>query len=281
MALDAKRKNLDGLDEKESQHYVEDKTTGEYKLDVKKVDGLGLEDIAGLKSTVEKLRTSEKSLEKNLKTIEDQLKAQAEKFKDINPEAARSALAKIDEIKDWDGETKVKEAVIVAEGRMEAKMRELATQHKTSVDELQSELTNSQDQLQDAIVNSKIIEAIHKEEGNIDLLIPHVKSQVEMVKDSHGVWKPEVINKEGNPRIGDSEGNPMTITQLVQEMKAQDTFAAAFPGANSTGSGHTETNESTTHMTGNEKVIAASDGKAKSKNLEDIAAGKVKVDMSK
>ena len=110
--------------------------------------------------------------------------------------------------------------------------------------------------------------------------MPHVKNQVVMIKDSHGLFKPEVQNKDGNPRVN-GDGADMTIIQLVEEMKIQDTFAACFSGANQSGSGHTGSSATGSHKkTGEGKTVAASDTKAMSANLENIATGKTEVDMS-
>jgi len=288
MALKAIRTSLDGLDEKVKEHYTEE--GGKFVLDVTKVDGLGLEDVSGLKSTVEKLRVSEKALQAEVKKSEDAFKnAQTshqeflKKYEGIDAEAAKSALDKIDEIKNWNGETKVKEAVQEAERRVEQKMQakldEVVKQNTTKITGLESELTDSQSQLQEAVVTSKIIEAVSKEGGNVNVLMPHVRNQVVMVKDSHGKWKPEVQKADGTPRIGDNSGNDMTIEQLVQEMKGQDTFAGCFSGANSTGTGKTDSTSNTTHKKTDSKVVNASDTKGMSANLADIASGKTKVNM--
>jgi len=271
------KESFEGLSEELQKEYEE--KDGKFYLSVEKVNGLALENVDGLKSTVEKLRTAEKTLQQSLKSVQDSLNEHSKKYEGIDPEVARSALSKIDEIKNWDGETKVKKAVEVAEQKLQAKMNELVKTHSTKVEELEDELANSQSQLQDAIVTSRIIEAIHKEGGSVDLLIPHVRKNVNMIKDNNGRWKPEVINEEGNPRIGDSQGNPMTITQLVQEMKSKDVFAAAFTGASSTGSGKSGSSEAGTQKKTDVKVVKASDKTAMSQNLEQIASGKVQVEI--
>ena len=289
MALKAMLDNLDGLSDEIKKEYIA--KDGKYILDVIKSDGLGLENVDGLKNTVEKLRASEKTLQTEVKAAEDALKAAqaghkefTAKYDGIDPVVAKSALDKIDEIKNWNGETKVKEAVQEAERRIEQKMQtkldEVVKQHTTKVESLENDLTDSQSQLQEAVVTSKIIEAISKENGNVNVLMPHVRNQVVMIKDSHGTWKPEVQKADGTPRIGDSAGNDMTIAQLVQEMKAQETFAGCFTGVNASGSGkNTSSDAAAQKKAGNVKVVNSNDDKAMSLNLEDIAAGKVKVDM--
>lgn len=281
--LDAKRDNLDGVSDSDKTHYIEKE--GKFYLQVNKVDGLALEDVTGLKSTVEKLRTNERSLTSSLKSVNDELVSVTDKFKDIDPEAAKTALSKLTEIQNWNGDTKIKEAVTLAtttvEGKMQGKIDALVAKQMETVTGLQKELTDSQNQLQDAIVNTRIVEAIVAEGGNVNLLIPHVKTQVKMVKGSNGKWKPEVVKEDGTVRIGDNSGNDMTIVQLVQEMKAQDTYAAAFPGVQSSGGGRDGSNSDNKNK-GKKvdvKVVAHSDAKAMRDNFDKIASGEVVVDF--
>jgi len=260
------KEQFDELSETEQQHYTE--REGKFYLDVLTVNGFALEDVKGLKTTVEKLRANEKKLQTDLTVIQ-------ERFEDIDPEEAREAIKKYDEVKNWDGDQKVREAV-------EASKRELVKAHKKEVEILQDELADSQTQLTDAIVDTKVVEALQKEEGNVELLLPHIKKHVRMAKNSAGKWIPEVTNDANEPRVGDSDGNPMTIAQYIQEIKTQKTFAACFPGANATGSGGSGSSDSGTHKKTNKgKTVAASDGKAMSQNIDDIATGKMKVDLSK
>lgn len=270
MALEAIRENLEGLNEQEQAHYNEVEKDGKktYHLDVTPVEGMSLENVTGLKSTVEKLRSNERTLQADLDKIN-------KKFEDIDPDQARTAIAKYDEVKNWNGDQKVQEAVA-------ASKVELIKAHKKAKDELENELAETTTQLQEALVTTKIVEALQKEEGNVDLLLPHVKLHVEMAKDKDGKFHPEVVNKEGHQRVGDSDGNPMTILQYVQEMKTQKSFAAGFAGANSTGSGNSGQDDGgTPKKTNKGKTIPASDGKAMSNSIEDIASGKSVVAMDK
>lgn len=261
------KEKFDELSEEEKQHYTE--RDGKFYLDVKPINGVALEDVTGLKSTVEKLRANEKKLQTDLAVIQD-------RYEDIDPDEAKEAIKKFDEVKNWDGNQKIQEAV-------EATKRELVKAHKKEIESLEEELADAQIQLTDAIVDTKIVEAVQKEEGNVELLLPHVKKHVRMVKNSAGKWIPEVINDANEPRVGDSDGNPMTITQYIQEIKNQKTFAACFPGANSTGSGGSDSSDGGKLKTkiGRSKTVASTDRKAMSQNIEEIASGKTKVDMSK
>ena len=277
MTLKAMLENLDGLSEELKKEYKE--KDGKFILDVDSVDGLVLENVTGLKTTLETLRTNERKLQQDLKNSVEATKQYQKKFEGIDPEAAKTALSKMDEIANWNGDKKIQEAIEANERKAQAKITELIKQHTEKVELLENDLTDSQSQLQDAIVTSRIIEAISKEGGNVDLLIPHVRAHVNMVKNNNGRWQPEVISDTGDPRIGDSQGNPMTIQQYVVEMKGKKNFAAAFPGANATGTGKTGSEEGSHQQTGSPTVIKASDKAAMSKNLADIAKGKVQVNM--
>jgi hypothetical protein len=280
MALKAKLKKeeFESLSEEIKSHYVE--KDDNFVLDITSVDGMVLENVDGLKSTVGKLRSSEKTLTQNLSTLESSLKEMQEKYKDIDADQARDLMSKVDEIKNWKGEDKVKEAVKVAESRLQSKIDELVGQHKKKTSDLQDELEDTRVQLQDAIVNSKIIESITKAGGNVELLMPHVKNSVQMIADSSGKFKPQVIDMNGNPRIGNVNGDDMTIDQFIGEMKTKDVFAAAFNGTNSSGPGNRGSEDGKSKNTPSKvKTIKASDSQAMSKNLEDIATGKVQVEM--
>lgn len=261
--LEAIRTSLDGLSEDEKKHYVE--KDGKFVLDVGPVDGMSLENVTGLKKTVETLRGQERKLKQEL----DELKTN---FDGIDPEAARAAISKYDEIKGFDKDGKVKEAI-------EARTKDLVKQHQAKVDELEGKLTKMTGQLQEAIVTSKIVEALQKEGGNVTLLLPHVKTFVKMKEGADGNYYPQVVDEQGSPRVGDTAGNDMTILQRVQEMKTQDAFATAFKGAGSSGSGASGSDDRKSGGSGGSGISVVSGGHVSVSNIEDVASGKTKVNV--
>lgn len=262
--LEAIRTTLDGLSEDEKRHYVQ--KDGKFFLDVGATDGFSLENVTGLKKTVETLRASERKLKTDFERL-------TESFKDIDPESAREALGKVDEMKNWDKDKKVKETI-------DANKKELIKQHEQKVVEFQTKISAVTGQLQEAIVTTRIIEALQQEKGNVELLLPHVKRFVHMKEGSDGKFYPEVVGDTGDPRVGDAAGNPMTVLQRVQEMKSQKTFAPAFEGVQSTGGGSTGSERSGTQnsQTGG-GVIQATNNQVQVSNLADVASGKTRVDM--
>ena len=89
--------------------------------------------------------------------------------------------------------------------------------------------------LEAKLVDAEVVSALSKHTKAVKLLEPHVKSRVKVFNED-GVFTAKVIDEKGNPRIGDAQGTPMTIEQLVEEMKASDDFLRAFD-ANPNGGG--------------------------------------------
>jgi hypothetical protein len=261
--LEAIRDSLDGLTEQEQAHYKE--KDGKFYLDVGPVGTLALEDVGGLKRTLETLKGEERKLKEKIQTIQTQ-------YDGIDAGEARIALSKYQEIKDFDVDGKVAEAV-------EAQKRDLVANHQRELEKITNDYNEAVSQLDDAIGTSVVVEALQKEGGNVELLKPHVMGFIKMKRGADGKRYPEVIGSDGVPRVGDGAGNPMSILQLVQEMKTQDVFASAFNGAGSTGSGSPPAGSP---GSGNRTNVVPTSGNVvvASGNLEDIATGKTQVKMS-
>lgn len=88
------------------------------------------------------------------------------------------------------------------------------------------------------LVQSEASKALAEEKvvsGGVDLLMPHIKGKTKIVKDeTTGDYSVVVLDETGNARIG-SNGNYMTITELVKEMKKA--YPSAFQSDKPAGSG--------------------------------------------
>lgn len=200
--------------------YVE--KDGKFYLDVVPVSGFALEDVTGLKTTLGAERTQRSNLEKTL-----------EKFKDLDPEKARTALTELEELRAIDPQ---KEADKLANTKFEAAKSQLVSKHnqeKTLIEQRNAFLVKTVEEL---LVDSVATAAIAEAKGSIELLLPHVKSSTR-VKEDNGKFSVEVIDKDGNSRIADSKGGAMSIKGLIAEMRESETFGRAFEGDGVTGSG--------------------------------------------
>lgn len=260
MALKAVLESLEGLPADVAKEYKQ-ADDGKYVLDVTPVGGLALENVTGLKTALEKERTNVRNLTVSVK-----------KFEGLDPDAARDALGRLDEIKNFDPDKKVSEAVKLRE-------QELLKQHDKVTRDLQGKNEKMSKALEKHLVTSAVTRAISEAKGRIKLLLPHVSSCVRVRETDAGDYVAEVIDPStGTVRVGDANGSPMTIGQLVNEFKSSDEFASAFDASGASGGGASGSGKGTSPSGGGgTRTIKMSDQKAINANLKDIAEGKVAV----
>jgi len=146
-------------------------------------------------------------------------------------------LKKVEEMNEWTPEQKVKEQIEA----VKASMLDAHGKEKAKLEERLSNLTNS---LEEAKIVSVATQAVAEQKGSVRLLMPHVRQQTRL-REVEGKFVVEVLGSDGNPRLTGSDGHPMTIGELVTEMKTQNDFASAFEGTGATGSGATGTSKTT------------------------------------
>ena len=105
----------------------------------------------------------------------------------------------------------------------------------------QSEATKSQvvaltGQLNNVLVDQAVRSALGDQSVDPDLASRFVKDAVQMVPED-GQFKVFVVDKDGNRRYSGVTGLPMTIVELVKEMKGSDKFAPLFKSDAPKGSG--------------------------------------------
>jgi vacuolar-type H+-ATPase subunit I/STV1 len=201
--------------------YKED--NGKYILNVEPVEGYALEDITGLKNTLSSERKKREELETKYYDL-----------KDIDPKAALEALQKIEEMESYDPE---KDADKIAGVKVEALKKQLVEKHTKELTEKEEKLGKLSSKLESLLIDSAAAQALSEAKGSVALLLPHIKSQTR-VREVEGDYVVEILDKDGNVRIGNKDGDNMTIGELIEEMKASDVYARAFEGANQSGSGY-------------------------------------------
>ncbi len=245
MALKAVVDAIDSVPEAVRGLYKE--TEGKFLLDVEPVEGYALEDISGLKNTLGKELTLRKRLEKDV-----------QRFKDIDPDKAREALAKLEELGNFDP---AKDADKIVNERLEAAKRQIVEKHGEEIKTREGRIGALTKTVEALLVDQVATAALAEAKGSVELLLPHVQRHTRVREDSNGKFIVEVVDKDGNARIGNSKGDPMTITDLVQEMRKSETFGRAFEGVGQSGSGKRQDNstgESGSQKTGVPKSWAES-----------------------
>lgn len=90
--------------------------------------------------------------------------------------------------------------------------------------------------LEHSLIDAEATRAIVAAKGSPELLMPFVKESARVLEED-GKFVVRVFDKTGNTRIGDANGAPMTIAQLVAEMREDELFGRAFDASGATGGG--------------------------------------------
>lgn len=262
--LDAVRKSLDGLSPELQAEYKQ-QDDGTYILDVQAVGGVELADVKNLRSALEKERASASEAGRKVKA-----------FGDLDPEEARRAIAKVAELSKLDPEK-------MAEEKSKAAIEQVVAQKNREIQAFKDTITKREAQLNSVLVEQRVTQAIQKEKGNSVLLLPHILKHVRMRELEDGNFVPEVLSTEKTARV-DGNGNPMTIEQLIAEVKEQEAFAPCFEGSGATGGGAGRGGAGgggnpppPPQNKGGKKFIYADDQAAMNANIEGIADGSVTV----
>lgn len=208
-------------------------------------------DVSGLKKTVTSTRNERDTLKKSVQPVLGMLRTELglSEEEEITPE---TLAPRIQALKDQIGKGANKETFDKWKVEMEAaKQKELAQKD--------SEVVAMRKSLESHIVTTSAMQALAAHDGSAKLLLPHVISNVRMTSDG-GKWSAVVVDSEGDPRIN-SKGEPMTINELVAEMKADPVFAPGFKPSGNTGSGlppgatkGTQKREAAGNLTGLDKI---------------------------
>lgn len=215
-----------------------------------------------------KIAEANTALEANSRKLLSEKKAAEkalERFKDIDPEkyATLSAAAA-------EAERKAAEA----SGDWKAREAQILDRHAKELESLGGRNKTLSSALERRLIDAEATSAIAAAKGSPKVLLPHIKSHVKVVEED-GEFVVHVVDARGNQRIGDAKGTPMTIAQLVEEMKQDADFARNFEGSGSSGGGASRS--STAGGGGAVKSIASTNSPDFLTNVADVAIGKTTV----
>jgi len=232
--------SLDKVDEALQGLYVEE--DGKFMLDV-----TGMKkhpSVVNLQGAIGKERDARKLSDKSLKKMKDLTDGlDLESLKGIDPEKYTKALDslekfKSDEKKRNNKKLKDKEQWEKLGQQLQDdfndKMGELQTKHdqkiaifQTKLDDVSKtkdeKLSSMMKSLEKELKNKEIITAIADAKGNRIVLMPHISKYVKVVEEDTGDFAARVIDNNGIVRINDT-GNPMAISEFVEELKEKKEF---------------------------------------------------------
>lgn len=193
------------------------------------LDAEGVEDVTGLKSALEKERTTRRTTEKFLRKLG--LKADEKAVTDFMAKLGDQTLEEVIEAATAAKATQTEADAAVGESK----------KLKKQVGDL-TELTTSQSTFIDRLVRENALrEVLAKDEhgGNAVLLMPHLLRHTKVVEEDGDEGK-EYVAKVIDPKTKEIRmkgAKEMTLDDLVIEVKADPNFADAFPGTGASGSG--------------------------------------------
>ena len=108
--------------------------------------------------------------------------------------------------------------------------------HQTELKSKDEQIGKLRSTLEKHMIDSVATAEIAAAKGVPTLLLPHVQRMTKVVEDEAGNYTVQVVNAKGEPRV-DAKGEPLTIKDLVEEMKQAEDFGRAFEGSGTKGSG--------------------------------------------
>lgn len=232
MALKAAVEKLDEIPEPLREHYAE--KDGKFILIVQPAAGFELGEIEALKSALGAERGVSEKMRRELERLGSNWDKDRKVWvHSIDPDKAREAIAKLDELGNLDP---AKEADKIANTKFEAAKAQLLEKHTGEIKTREERIGHLTKTVESLLIDQAATAALAEAKGSVDLLLPHVRAHTR-VKEADGRFSVEVVDKDGNSRIADAQGTPMDIKALIAEMRQSDTFARAFDGDGQNGGG--------------------------------------------
>jgi len=254
MALKAILDTVDGLAEAIAAEYTE--KDGKFYLDVTPVSGFSLEDVSGLKT----------SLQAERKKVTDQ-QAAFKKYDGLDADAARAAIARVEEIGDGEITDKQQKALEVKEAQLQERFdtarKQLTDQHEATSTEHTAKISNLTKQLSASMIKSAAVAAITEAGGSVELLTPIIEGKVKLKEADDGTFQVEVMDETGLARLSPKGGTStlMSIGELVGELKENERYGMAFKATDVNGGGTNNNSGNTNTNKGGAIVLTAEQGR--------------------
>jgi hypothetical protein len=199
-------------DVEEALHPLYKEKDGKFHLQVD-----GIEDTSGLHSALRSERASRAALEKKVRNWEALGKSEDE-IKDLLAAHEKAEQDKATKAGEWE------------------KLRDqMNTQHATALKAKDDQIAGMKKAIERHLVDAQATAAIATAKGSADLLLPHVQRHVRVIEEN-GDYSVRVVDAKGDPRVN-GKGEPLSISDLVGEMRQSDVYGRAFEGSGQSGSG--------------------------------------------
>lgn len=123
-----------------------------------------------------------------------------------------------------------------AKANLEKIKGDLAKGHSDAMTVVNAKVEAYKGQLYGLLVENSATAAVAEAKGVPELLLPFIKQQVKVVEEN-GEFKVYVVDGAGDQRYSGVTGSPMTIKELVAEMKANAKYGRLFESEQQLGGG--------------------------------------------
>ena len=214
--------------------------TGEYRLDVTPVGGLGLENATALKATINKATKAQRALETQLGsygTVKITASSELEFEPTLTVEGHERTVAELEATKKTLSETDPKKRVEEARAQaIQETTGDLTRKHKVEMETLQATTQKATAELRQTRQAFTVSDALVKSGAkSIGLLTPVLERATGFDDDN----KPYVKDGEWEVRYSTVTGEPMTHLELAEELKGQDDYKVCWPADDASGTGGT------------------------------------------
>ena len=221
MALKLIVKTIEEVDEAMRPLYVE--RDGAFHLDAE-----GFDDhpsVAKAKQNLEAARRSERAMKSQIEKWEKLGKTDDEIAALIASEE-ETKRTKLEQAGEWD---KLKDQMNKKHQDDIKKWEGLTEAEKQNNIKLRGKLERY-------LVDAKATAAIAAAEGEPELLLPIVKRFMKVEEDDSGEFFTSIIDDKGGARVN-GKGDPLTVDELLAEMKSSEKLGRAFKASGSSGGG--------------------------------------------
>jgi hypothetical protein len=244
-----------------------DSGDGNFRLSVEAVNGWALEDVAGLRRTVETTRKER-----------DDAKVASKKFVDadgnpLDPEKVTEALSFYARMKDAKPDEKIAAQHVARE-------QELIKKHTQEIKERDAQIAALDGEVGSYVVDVEVANIMRENGGgSAGLLLGETRRFIKVERDATGKRVPRIYDENGVKRITRVPGSreDMSLKEFVLSTKKDSEhpdWARCWDGSGHSGSGAGGNNG----MRTGPGSVSNRDLASKGANLEAIAAGKVTVE---
>ena len=218
MALKAIIDTLEGVDETIRGLYKEG-ADGKFRLELEGAETD--EEVAGLRSALQKERDRAKTYEARLKKLPDGFDPDKdlEELTTLRKEREEREARKAEEKGEWE--------------KLRAQLQE---QQQKRDEEWGGKVKGLESELDRLLRSERAMEEIAARKASKRLLLREILAQTRTVVDDNGKRKVIVVDESGDRRLN-TKGDDMTMSELLDELEKDPECAGAFPAPEATGGG--------------------------------------------